>query len=199
MRSLCKHPLLPFASFSEWDQVHRSNTRGCFLLVFKVHGSQAVLRIANLPMVCFRSQPVFIFWKFIRSFLSLVHGHNTLCAGNGKKTNKQTAKAVAGAHCIYMVRRVGFLHGSSICGGVRTDASRETKEEEVRAERGGFRGLPAVLAAFTCCLKSNNSLFAARPRGPCSRLPFFPYLWQSLLQRKGVRETWVYVGSASGF
>lgn len=149
-------------------------------------------------MGCFRSQPVFIFWKFIRSFFSLVHGHNTLRAGNGKK-NKQTAKAVAGAHCIYVVWRVGFLHGSSICGGVRTDASRETKEEEVRAECGGFRGLPAVLAAFTCCLKSNNSLFAARPRGPCSRLPFFPYLWQSLLQRKGVRETWVYVGSASGF
>lgn len=34
MRSLCKHPLLPFASFSEWDQVHHSNTRGCFLLCF---------------------------------------------------------------------------------------------------------------------------------------------------------------------
>lgn len=86
-----QHPLLPFASFSEWDQVHHSNTRGCFLLVFRVHGSQAVLQIANLPMECFRSQPVFIFWKFIRSFFSLVHGHNTLRAGNGKKqTNSKS-------------------------------------------------------------------------------------------------------------
>lgn len=32
--SLCQHPLLPFASFSEWHQVHHSNTRGCFLLFF---------------------------------------------------------------------------------------------------------------------------------------------------------------------
>lgn len=96
--SLCKHPLLPFASFSEWDQVHHSNTRGCFLIVFKVHGSQAVLQIANPHMECFRSQPVFIFWKFIQSFFSLVYGYNTLCAGNGKKTKQTNSKSCCTLH-----------------------------------------------------------------------------------------------------
>lgn len=107
-----------------------------------------------------------------------------------KKQNKLTAKAVAGAHCIYVVWRVGFLHGGSICGGVRTDASRGTKEEEVRAECGGFSGLPAILAAFTCCLKSNNSLFAARPRGPCSRLPFFPICDKVYYKEKVWEKPW---------